>query len=97
MAVAKDRITDEILRLCARRGPGKTLCPSEVARSLEPRAADWRALMSDVRAVAQGLARDGRIAIYRKGAVVSDHDTGGAIRLGLPPGQGLLRRHRSEQ
>lgn len=97
MSPPKDRISDEILRLCDARGRGKTVCPSEVARALEAEEAEWRALMPEVREVAAGLARAGRIAIYRKGEVVDDHDTGGVIRLGLPPDQALLRRQRSEQ
>lgn len=94
MSPSDTRIADEILRLCDARGPDKTICPSEVARGL---VADWRALMPEVRAVAEGLARDGRIAIYRKGEVVADHQTGGVIRVGLPPGQPRSRRQRSEQ
>ncbi|MEQ9176988.1 MAG: DUF3253 domain-containing protein [Roseovarius indicus] len=83
MSPPRDRIAEEILRLCDARGRGKTICPSEVARAL---ADEWRALMPEVRDVARGLAEEGRIAVYRKGEVVSDHDTGGVIRLGLPPG-----------
>ena len=83
MSPPRDRIAEEILRLCHGRGLGKTICPSEVARAL---ADEWRALMPEVRDVARGLAEEGRIAVYRKGEVVSGHDTGGVIRLGLPPG-----------
>lgn len=83
MSPPRDRIAEEILRLCHARGQGKTICPSEVARAL---ADEWRALMPEVRDVARGLAEEGRIGVYRKGEVVSDHDTGGVIRLGLPPG-----------
>lgn len=98
MSPTRDRIAAEILCLCERRGPGKTVCPSEVARGLEAGEDDWRALMPEVRAVAVGLAAEGRIAIYKKGEVVADHATGGVIRLGVPQGQpGLVRRQRSEQ
>lgn len=83
MSPPRDRIAEEILRLCDARGRGKTICPSEVARAL---AREWRGLMPEVRDVAEGLAEQGRIAVYRKGKVVSDHETGGVIRLGLPPG-----------
>ena len=36
-------ITNEILRLVGMRGTGKSICPSEVARTLEP--SNWRPLM----------------------------------------------------
>ncbi|MEM8751358.1 MAG: DUF3253 domain-containing protein [Pseudomonadota bacterium] len=74
-------IQSEILRLTARRGPGKTICPSEVARAL---ASDWRPLMDDVRRAAAALAREGRIAVTRKGAPVDAERAAGPIRLGAP-------------
>ena len=82
------------MRLCEARGPGKTVCPSEVARGLEADEAAWRALMPGVRE----LAREGRIAVYRKGRALRDPGAGGPIRLGLPRGQEYReRRQRSEQ
>ncbi len=86
MSVTRERIAEEVVRLCEARGPGKTVCPSEVARALEAGEAAWRALMPEVREVAVALAREGRIAVYRKGRVVSDPEAGGPIRLGLPRG-----------
>ncbi len=81
-----DRAIEEmILRLCRARGPGKTICPSEVARALEPEEAKWRALLHKVRAVACRLSRDGSIAIYRKGKVIDPAAVRGVIRLGLLP------------
>ncbi|MEQ8291981.1 MAG: DUF3253 domain-containing protein [Roseovarius sp.] len=85
MGVTRERIAGEVVRLCEARGPGKTVCPSEVARALEAEEAAWRALMPEVREVAAGLARKGRIAVYRKGRVVDDPVEDGPIRLGLPP------------
>lgn len=64
---------------------GKTICPSEVARALEPNEDKaWRALMPEIRAVSQQMAMAGRISIYRKGVPRLDHDVSGIIRLGLP-------------
>ena len=40
--------------------------------------------MKPVRRVAQNLAREGRIAIYRKGKPVDPDNFKGVIRLGLP-------------
>ncbi len=72
-----------ILALAAARGPGRTFCPSEVARAL---AADWRPLMPGVREAAARLAEDGRLAVTRGGAPVDPRAPGGPIRLGLPDG-----------
>ena len=85
MSVTRERIAEEVMRLCEARGPGKTVCPSEVARALEAGEAAWRALMPGVREVAVALAREGRIAVYRKGRAIQDPEAGGPIRLGLPP------------
>ena len=49
-------IRQTILALAAERGAEKTLCPSEVARALRAEEETWRALMPQVRQVAQALA-----------------------------------------
>ena len=83
---AEDRDEREIeatmLRLVAGRGADKTICPSEVARALGgPRPDDWRLLMPPVRRV----AKQGTIAILRKGKPVADPDDfRGVYRLGMP-------------
>ena len=74
-------VEDALLAKAAERGPGKTFCPSEVARGL---AADWRPLMPEVREVAARLAGAGRLAVTRGGAPVDPRAPGGPIRLGLP-------------
>lgn len=66
------------------RGVGKTICPSEVARSL---AEDWRPLMPDIRAVAAVLAEQGQIRATQKGRRVDLRAARGPIRLGLPDPQ----------
>ncbi len=76
------RLGEHILRLVHERGAGKTICPSEAARA--ERGDDWRSLMKPVRRAAQKLAREGRIAIYRKGKPVDPDNFKGVIRLGLP-------------
>ena len=45
-----ETLRQAILSAVKTRGAGKTICPSEVARTL---AHDWRALMPDVRRVGQ--------------------------------------------
>lgn len=49
---------DAILDLALRRGRERSLCPSEVAKTLEPE--EWRALMPEVRKVAAGCPRSSR-------------------------------------
>ncbi|MFQ3594108.1 MAG: DUF3253 domain-containing protein [Gemmataceae bacterium] len=77
-------IHEAILRLLARRRPGASICPSEVARGTG--RADWRNLMPAVRAAAAELARQGRLVVLQNGEVLPpDADAWvGPVRLGLP-------------
>lgn len=84
MGPSLSEIEDTILALCLERGAGKTICPSEAARAIGHTEEEWRALMPDIRAAARRMAQDGRIAIFRKGQALPDHDVTGVIRLGLP-------------
>ena len=72
------QIAQEITRQVIARGAGKSICPSEVARAL---AQDWRALMPDVRRVADGLCLRGEIQITQKGVPVTAEEAKGTIRL----------------
>ena len=78
-----------MLQLVALRGAEKTVCPSEVARALgTPGGDDWRSLMPPVRRVAVRLAKQGRIAILRKGKPIADLDGfRGVYRLGVRPAE----------
>ncbi len=71
-----------ILAAVAARGPGRSLCPSEIARALAP--ADWRPLMPALRAAAALLAEEGRVAVTRRGRPVDARAPGGPIRLSRP-------------
>lgn len=76
------RVEEEILRLLGERGPGKTICPTEVARSIagtEERVR-WEPLMADVRAAAQRLVADGRVVITQRGVPVDGLTAKGPIR-----------------
>jgi hypothetical protein len=78
-------IEAEILRLVDERGPDKTICPSEAARSFAGPAGDeWGAMMPLVRRAAIRLAGEGRLVISRKGKPVDPHDFKGVYRLGAP-------------
>lgn len=84
------RIENCILDACAARGPDKSVCPSEIARELDPQ--HWRPLMPPVRAVAARLTREGRIRTTRGGVDVDAESAGGPIRLHAAHG---LRARRS--
>jgi len=62
----------------------KTVIPEDAARALAGEG-DWHGLLPMVRRCAIRLAKDGRIAIYRKGKPVDPGDFRGVYRLGLPP------------
>ena len=77
-----------ILSLCTASGPGKTICPTDAAKSLAERSGGddlaWREALTPVRRAAVRLAKAGRLVIYRKGKPVDPEDFRGVYRLGLP-------------
>ena len=75
------KIANLILEILLRRDPGKTICPSEVARSLYPE--NWREEMEHVREIARVLVSEGEIVITQKGIEVDPENFKGAIRLRL--------------
>lgn len=80
--MSDDDIAHEIERQLSRRAANSSICPSEVARALEPDEADWRALMPRVREVAAELRAAGRLRLTRGGIDVAGDDLHhGAIRL----------------
>lgn len=83
--VSDEDIARTMLDLVAARGPGKTICPSEVARSLGgPHPPGWSPLMAPVRRVAVALMKEGRVVIRRKGRPVDPNDVRGIYRIGPP-------------
>ena len=74
-----------ILELLTARGSGKTICPSEAARTLAGGNARpaWEALMEAVRAAALRLVEDGQIVVTQRGRVVDGGTAKGPIRLRL--------------
>lgn len=78
--------SDEVIRAAllayaARRGAGRSFCPSEPAREL---ATDWRALMPRLRAQAALLQDAGLLSASQRGAPVRADQARGPIRLALP-------------
>lgn len=79
------RIRAAILALLERRGPGKTICPSDAAREL---AGDrFRPLMDPVREVGAQLADEGRIEVTQRGQPVDPRAARGPIRYRLSGGR----------
>ncbi|CAN5388662.1 DUF3253 domain-containing protein [soil metagenome] len=79
---APSPIEETTYALLAERDPGKSICPSEVARALDP--VGWRRMMGQVRGTAVGLARAGRLVITRHGKPVDPNAFKGVYRLRLP-------------
>ena len=78
-ADAGRELESAILQLLAQREEGKTICPSEAARQVDP--VHWRTLMGPAREAALRLVARGHIVITQKGAVVDPSAVKGAIRL----------------
>jgi hypothetical protein len=70
---------DMILELLSQREPDKTICPSEVARSLDEE--NFRDLMPTVREAAGDLVAEAAIDVTQGGEVVDPKSARGPIRL----------------
>jgi hypothetical protein len=81
-----ERIREAMVELLVERGPGKTICPSEVARHLGDRFGwRWEDLMRPVRTVAATLADQGVLEATQNRRVVDLRDVRGPVRLRLRP------------
>ena len=80
MSPSSEDIAQVIRELTAKRGPDKTICPSEAARALHPDS--WRELMPRIRETAIKLVESGAIEITQGGEPVRDlENLRGPIRL----------------
>ena len=77
-----DPIESAIIELLEAREPGKSICPTDAAKRLEPD--NWRRMIPRVRATAVGMMRQGRLVILKKGKPVDPDAFKGVIRLRLP-------------
>ncbi len=68
-----------VLEMTQARGSRASLCPSEVARALQPEG--WEARMEDVRQAARRLVVAGRVEILQGGRVVDPSTARGPIRI----------------
>ena len=68
----EEDIRKAALALLARRAPGATICPSEVARAIAaPEGdSDWRGLMPAVHAAVDALVADGLVRLSWKGVAM---------------------------
>ena len=81
MTSRDDAIGAFLLEMCRERGPEKSICPSEVARKLDPE--HWRSIMNDVRRIAGELVKRGLIEATQAGNVIDLAQAKGPIRLRL--------------
>ena len=75
------RLAAAVRALLTKRGPGKSICPSDAARIAA--GAGWRGRMPLARDVACELAADGTIELTQRGRRVQP-PLSGAVRLTLP-------------
>jgi hypothetical protein len=75
-------IEDAIFALLAAAGPGKSIDPVAVARTVD--AEGWRRILPQVRACAVGLARQDRVVILRHNKPADPERFKGVWRLRLP-------------
>jgi hypothetical protein len=83
--VTRAQTERRILELLYKRAAGRTICPSEVARSLaasDERAA-WEPWMQPVREAAAALVSEGRIVVTQRGQVVDLRTAKGPVRFRL--------------
>ena len=90
-----DPVEAAILDLLAKVPSGKSVAPEDVARAIEPER--WQRALGHVRAVARGLARQGKVVILRHNKPADPDDFKGVYRLRLPtPGDAPLAPDVSE-
>ena len=80
------RVEETLMALLSQVREGESINPNDVAKAVATDVANpdgWRRELPKVRAVAVGLARQGRIEILRKGKPVEPEDVRGIYRLRL--------------
>ncbi|WP_112663982.1 DUF3253 domain-containing protein [Microvirga flavescens] len=80
-----EELEETMLALVTKRGAGKNVDPTEVARALGGDHPDgWGPLMQPLRQAAIRLMKQGKIVILRKGRPVDPDNFKGIYRLALP-------------
>jgi hypothetical protein len=80
-AQQRTRAASAMRALLWHRGDNKTICPSDVARTVF--GSSWRAQMDLVRSVATELAEAGKVELRQKGKVVDGATARGPLRIAL--------------
>jgi hypothetical protein len=73
------RVEETLLALLSQVREGESISPNDVAKAVDPE--NWRRELPKVKAVAIGLARQGRIDLLRKGKPADPDDARGIYRL----------------
>ena len=76
-------LENAITELLDARGDGRTICPSEAARRVDPQ--DWRPLMDPARRVAARMVEAGEVEMTQQGRVVDPATARGPVRLRCAP------------
>lgn len=75
-----------ILDLATSLGPDKSVSPSDAARAIAGKdEKEWRLLMKPIRSVAVKMAKEGLVAIIRKGKPVDPKEFRGVYRIAVLP------------
>lgn len=77
-----EAVETAIFDLLAKVPAGKSIAPEDVARAVEPER--WQRVLGHVRAVARGLARQGRVVVLRHNKPADPEAFKGVYRLRLP-------------
>ncbi len=75
------RVEETLLALLSQVREDESISPNDVAKAVDPE--NWRRELPKVRAIAIGLARQGRVDILRKGKPTDPDDLRGIYRLRL--------------
>jgi len=78
-----ERLTATIRTLLRHRGADRTICPSDVARTIGGES--WRRLLDPVREVAAELHDAGVVQVMQKGMAVDPRAARGPLRIGRGP------------
>lgn len=81
LAASPTQIRTHMLAKVHERGVNKSICPSEVAKAVDPE--NWRGRMTAVRRVAHELIVEGKIQVTQKGVPVDMNTARGPIRIRL--------------
>lgn len=76
------QVEDMLFELLSQVRKGESISPNAVAKALN--SEHWQRELPKIRAVAVGLARQGRLEFVRKGKVVEPDGIKGIFRLRLP-------------